>query len=60
MHQRSPKRHVRKVEDILVEQKKTYHFQIFSGVKHGFTVRYDLNAENERWAKKEYQRDMIA
>ncbi|KAG1842230.1 hypothetical protein DFJ58DRAFT_806479 [Suillus subalutaceus] len=38
----------RKVEDKLVEQQKTYHFQIFSGVKHGFAVRCDLNVENER------------
>ncbi|KAG1736987.1 alpha/beta-hydrolase [Suillus lakei] len=55
-----PKETRRKVEDKLVEQKKMYHFQIFSGVSHGFAVRCDPNMENERWAKEECQRGMIA
>lgn len=55
-----PRETRRKVEDRLVEQKKTYHFQIFSGVKHGFAVRRDPNVENERWAKEECQRGMVA
>ena len=38
----------RKAEDILVECKKTYHFQVFSGVKHGFALRGDPAVENER------------
>jgi hypothetical protein len=44
---RSPKTR-QKVEDRLVEQKKTDYVQIFSGMKHGSAVRYDSNAENER------------
>lgn len=38
----------RRAEDILVEGKKTYHFQVFSGVKHGFALRGDPSVENER------------
>ena len=37
----------RRAEDILVERKRTYHIQVFSGVKHGFAVRCDPNVENE-------------
>ncbi|KAG2116305.1 hypothetical protein BD769DRAFT_1391016 [Suillus cothurnatus] len=48
---RSPKTR-QKVEDRLVEQKKTHYVQIFSGMKHGSAVRYDSNAENERWERK--------
>ncbi|KAG1742676.1 dienelactone hydrolase [Suillus paluster] len=55
-----PRETRRKVEDRLVEQKKTYYFQIFSGVNHGFAVRCDPNVENERWAKEECQRGMVA
>jgi len=45
--------HRRRAEDILVEDKKTYHFQVFSGVKHGFAVRGNPDDENERWAKEQ-------
>lgn len=38
----------RRAEDILVEGNKVYHFQVFSGVKHGFALRGDPNVENER------------
>lgn len=38
----------RRAEDILISQKRTYHIQVFSGVKHGFAVRADLRFENER------------
>ncbi|KAG2336385.1 hypothetical protein BDR05DRAFT_953403 [Suillus weaverae] len=55
-----PKDTRRKVEDRLVEQNKTYHFQIFSGVNHGFAVRCDPNMENKRWAKEECQHRMVA
>lgn len=41
-----------KAEEILVEKKASYHFQLFSGVSHGFAVRGDPDDENERWAKE--------
>ncbi|KAH8118720.1 alpha/beta-hydrolase [Phellopilus nigrolimitatus] len=49
----------RRAEDILVEEKKSYHFQVFSGVKHGFAVKGDPNVENERWAKEECARTTV-
>lgn len=41
-----------KAEEILAANKQTYHFQLFSGVSHGFAVRGDMDNENERWAKE--------
>jgi dienelactone hydrolase len=38
----------RRAEDILVEKKHTYHFQVFSGVSHGFAIRGNPEVENER------------
>ena len=38
----------RRAEDILVRNKSSYFFQVFSGVKHGFAVRCDLNVPHER------------
>lgn len=49
----------RQVEDILVEKKATYYFQVFSGVSHGFGTRGDPEVETERWAKEECQRAMV-
>ncbi|KAG2090775.1 uncharacterized protein F5147DRAFT_724479 [Suillus discolor] len=49
----------RHVEDILVEKRATYYFQIFSGVSHGFGTRGDPEIETERWAKEECQRAMV-
>ncbi|KDQ51147.1 hypothetical protein JAAARDRAFT_41412 [Jaapia argillacea MUCL 33604] len=46
-------------EDILVEKKATYHFQVFSGVSHGFAIRGDPNIENQRWAKEESARGIV-
>jgi len=40
-------------EKILAENKQYYHFQLFSGVEHGFACRGDINDENQRWAKEE-------
>ena len=37
----------RRAEDILIEVKNNYHFQIFAGVKHGFAIRGDPEVENE-------------
>ncbi|OAX37883.1 alpha/beta-hydrolase [Rhizopogon vinicolor AM-OR11-026] len=49
----------RRTEDILVEKKATYYFQIFSGVSHGFGTRADPEVETQKWAKEECQRTMI-
>jgi len=40
-------------EKILAENKRHYHFQLFSGVEHGFACRGDPKDENQRWAKEE-------
>ncbi|KZO93052.1 alpha/beta-hydrolase [Calocera viscosa TUFC12733] len=42
-----------KAEAILAEAKGTYHFQLFSGVRHGFAIKGDMSNENERWAKEQ-------
>ncbi|EIW80156.1 alpha beta-hydrolase [Coniophora puteana RWD-64-598 SS2] len=54
-----PKELRRRAEDALVARKHTYHFQIFSGVSHGFAVRGNPDVENERWAKEECARGMV-
>ncbi|KAF9235043.1 dienelactone hydrolase family-domain-containing protein [Melanogaster broomeanus] len=46
----------RRAEDIMVGRKSTYHFQVFSGVQHGYAVRGDPNKPQERWAKEESAR----
>jgi len=43
-------RHI--TEKILAENKQIYHFQLFSGVAHGFALRGNPDVENERWAKE--------
>lgn len=50
----------RRAEDLLVSIKANYHIQVFSGVSHGFAVRGDPEVENERWAKEESARSVIA
>lgn len=35
-------------EEILTEKKATYHYQLFSGVVHGFALRANLEIENQR------------
>ncbi|KAG2116301.1 Alpha/Beta hydrolase protein [Suillus cothurnatus] len=49
----------RRAEDIMVARKCTYHFQVFSGVKHGFAVRCDLAIDTQRWAKEESARGIV-
>ncbi|KIJ66635.1 hypothetical protein HYDPIDRAFT_26966 [Hydnomerulius pinastri MD-312] len=49
----------RQTEDILVNKKALYHFQIFSGVSHGFAVRCDPSVEVQRWAKEESARGVL-
>ncbi|KAF8835155.1 alpha/beta-hydrolase [Paxillus ammoniavirescens] len=46
----------RRAEDIMVANKSTYHFQVFSGVKHGFAVRGNPDVPQERWSKEESAR----
>ena len=38
----------RRAEDLLLEGKKSYHIQLFSGVEHGWAVRGNPEVENER------------
>jgi len=45
------KRHL--AESVLAENKQLYHFQLFSGVSHGFAVKGDPGQENSKWAKEE-------
>ncbi|KAI5120824.1 hypothetical protein M0805_003220 [Coniferiporia weirii] len=49
----------RRAEDILIENKNNYHFQVFADVKHGFAVRGDPKIENERWAKEESAKSIV-
>ncbi|KAK0493465.1 Alpha/Beta hydrolase protein [Armillaria luteobubalina] len=46
----------RRAEDILIENKSKYCFQVFSGVSHGFSSRGDPNVGDSRWAKEECAR----
>ncbi|KAH7921620.1 alpha/beta-hydrolase [Leucogyrophana mollusca] len=48
----------RRAEDIMVKRDGTYHFQLFSHVNHGFSVRANPNIEPERWAREECARGM--
>ncbi|KAG9227518.1 hypothetical protein CCMSSC00406_0000836 [Pleurotus cornucopiae] len=49
----------RRAEDILIERKANYHFQIFSGVAHGFAIRGDPSVENTRWAKEQSAKSIV-
>ncbi|KAJ7472043.1 dienelactone hydrolase [Mycena latifolia] len=49
----------RRAEDILIETKAKYHFQVFSGVQHGFALRGDPDIPDARWAKEESARGII-
>ncbi|KAF9497704.1 alpha/beta-hydrolase [Pleurotus eryngii] len=49
----------RRAEDILIEHKANYHFQIFSGVAHGFAIRGDPSVENTRWAKEQSAKSIV-
>ncbi|KAJ7818778.1 Alpha/Beta hydrolase protein [Mycena olivaceomarginata] len=48
----------RRAEDILVEKKAQYQIQVFSGVKHGFAVRGELENPDVRYAKEESARSI--
>ncbi|KAF8999601.1 dienelactone hydrolase [Cyathus striatus] len=53
----APLRH--RAEDLLIEHKKTFHLQLFSGVQHGFGTRGDPEVEATRWAKEESARSVV-
>ena len=44
----------RRAEDILVEKKHDYFFQVFGGVAHGFAVRGDPNIPIQRKSEARY------
>ncbi|KAH7018053.1 dienelactone hydrolase [Microdochium trichocladiopsis] len=43
----------RRAIDILQEEKKVYHHQLFSGVEHGFALRGDPKDPYQRWVKEQ-------
>ncbi|KAK6723243.1 hypothetical protein SNK04_002094 [Fusarium graminearum] len=43
----------RRALDILQTNKKTFHYQVFSGVEHGFALRGDQNDPYQRWVKEQ-------
>ncbi|KAL6859862.1 hypothetical protein ACO1O0_003886 [Amphichorda felina] len=43
----------RRALDILQGGEKTYHYQLFSGVQHGFAVRGDPDDPYQRWVKEQ-------
>ncbi|PKS12495.1 hypothetical protein jhhlp_000702 [Lomentospora prolificans] len=43
----------RKALDILQAEKATYHYQLFSGVEHGFALRGNPDNPYERWVKEQ-------
>ncbi|KAI0533544.1 Alpha/Beta hydrolase protein [Xylaria digitata] len=43
----------RRALDILQEEKKVYHYQLFAGVEHGFALRGDPNDPYQRWVKEQ-------
>ncbi|KAI0311884.1 dienelactone hydrolase [Amylostereum chailletii] len=53
-----PARH--RAEELLVEHRAAYYFQVFSGIRHGFATRADPNVEHERWAKEECAKGFVA
>ncbi|KAJ3550124.1 hypothetical protein NM208_g153 [Fusarium decemcellulare] len=48
----------RKALDILQSEKKTYHYQIFAGVEHGFALRGDPTDPYQRWVKEQSLADI--
>ncbi|KAJ7582192.1 dienelactone hydrolase [Mycena floridula] len=42
-----------RAEEILTQDKRVYHFQLFSGVEHGFALRGNMDDPYERWVKEE-------
>ncbi|KAL1847805.1 hypothetical protein Daus18300_013847 [Diaporthe australafricana] len=49
----------RRAVDMLVEDKRVYHVQLFSGVEHGFALRGSQSDPYERWAKEQSLRGIV-
>ncbi|TFY77139.1 hypothetical protein EWM64_g6871 [Hericium alpestre] len=50
----------RRAEDILIARGADYHFQVFGKVAHGFAVRGDPAVPEQKWAKEESARGIVA
>ncbi|KAF7972742.1 hypothetical protein HWV62_17098 [Athelia sp. TMB] len=50
----------RNAEDILRKNKAQYHFQVFSGVSHGFATKGDPNDPNVTWAHEDSARGIAS
>ncbi|KIK53710.1 hypothetical protein GYMLUDRAFT_49245 [Collybiopsis luxurians FD-317 M1] len=47
-------------EDILIERKRQYYFQVFSGVEHGFAARGDPAIPDARWGREQSAQGIAA
>ncbi|KIJ24036.1 hypothetical protein M422DRAFT_275274 [Sphaerobolus stellatus SS14] len=47
-------------EELLKANQATYFYQLFSGVKHGFALRGNMEVEHERWAKEQSAYGMVS
>ncbi|TEB20107.1 hypothetical protein FA13DRAFT_1743497 [Coprinellus micaceus] len=56
---RSPAESLYRAVDVLTEEKKKYHVQIYSGTVHGFTTRANLSDENSVWSAEEAAKSTI-
>ncbi|TEB21715.1 alpha/beta-hydrolase [Coprinellus micaceus] len=54
-----PRTSLYRATDILAQNKKQYHVQVFSGVSHGFATRADPNDPNAVWAKEQSARGVV-
>ncbi|KAG7409842.1 Protein AIM2 [Fusarium oxysporum f. sp. rapae] len=50
----------RRALDILQTNKKIFHYQVFSGVEHGFALRGDPKDPYQRWVKEQSLADIVA
>ncbi|KAL2108110.1 hypothetical protein VUR80DRAFT_4255 [Thermomyces stellatus] len=50
----------RRALDILQAEGATYHYQLFSGVEHGFALRGNPDDPYERWVKEQSHADSVA
>ncbi|KAI8226750.1 hypothetical protein K4K54_003601 [Colletotrichum sp. SAR 10_86] len=50
----------RRALDILQSKKKIYHYQLFSGVEHGFALRGDPKDPYQRWVKEQSLAGIVA
>ncbi|KAK1856061.1 short-chain dehydrogenase reductase sdr [Colletotrichum chrysophilum] len=50
----------RRALDILQSEKKIYHYQLFSGVEHGFALRGDPKDPYQRWVKEQSLAEIVA